>query len=76
LESERTANPVQTTAIFGVRRGLTLRYGWTDHRGKVRAAKEMPNALERFVFRDPAGQDANGMRTAAPTAGVSKNGIA
>ena len=31
----RTANPVQTTAIFGVLKGLKLSYGWTDHEGRV-----------------------------------------
>lgn len=28
------------------------------------AARELPNVLERFVFGNPAGRDANGMRTA------------
>jgi len=31
------------------------------------AAKEMPNILERYVFGEPAGRDANGMRTAPET---------
>jgi Site-specific recombinase XerD len=40
------------------------------------AAKEMPNILERYVFGDPAGRDANGMRTAVSTVEDLKNGIA
>ncbi|MFA5786960.1 MAG: tyrosine-type recombinase/integrase [Actinomycetota bacterium] len=38
------------------------------------AAKEMPNILERYVFGDPAGRDANGMRTAASAVEGLKSG--
>jgi len=76
LESKRTANPVQTTAIYGVRRGLSLSYGSTDHRGKVRAVKEMPNVPERYVFGDPAGNHATRTRTTEVAAEISKTGDA
>jgi hypothetical protein len=38
------------------------------------ATKEMPNILERFVFGDPAGRDANGMRTTASAVEGLKSG--
>jgi integrase len=38
------------------------------------AAKEMPNAPERFVFGDPAGNHANGTQTAGVAVDASKNG--
>ena len=36
------------------------------------AAKEMPNILERYVFGDPVGRDANRMQTTEAAAEASK----
>jgi len=37
-------------------------------------AREIPHIRERYVFADPAGRDANGMRTAASAVDALKSG--